>query len=320
MVNETRSRQLTEEKTGEGSSQGATADSESGQSESSVENLISALTAAVSKNVSKNNAKYIPKVPRNFSMGQNFKIWLSQFQQYAKLAQVPDEVMKDLMMTMLEPAAFRAVQLLRLESDMPFDQFTAKLGERFDSAKTTADYKIHFKHRKQNKTESFDDFADALLELADNAYANASLEFRDELAKDRFIEGVVVVDELREKLYLNQPKSLSEAVRMVRSLESARCSAASHNSRATQQKKMHCDAISGGSEKSELKELRELVASMKTKLESLEEKFENKPRKKLSEVKCYACQNMGHYASSCPGKGKVSGNEGRGLPRGSQSQ
>ena len=93
----------------------------------------------------------------------------------------------------------------------------------------------------------------------------------------------------------------------------------SHNIKSATQK-MSCDAISAGSEKSsELKELKELVVSMKKKIESLEARLEKRPQKKMSEVKCYACQKMGHYASNCPEKRVAPGNEGKGLPRGSQS-
>ena len=247
-------------------------------------------------------------------MGQNFKSWLAQFNQYAKLACIPESEMKDFMLTLLDQPAFRAVQLLRLPDDTSISIFKARLIERFDLGKTVADYKLLLKNRKQSKGETFDGFADAVLELTENAYPNASPEFRDELAKDKFSKGVLVNEEIREKFFLAQPKSLQEALRVLRSLESAR--AASHN----YSKKIHCDVISGGSEsKSEIKELRELVVSTKKKLESLEEQLGKKNKKSLSSVKCYACQKMGHYASNCPEKAKQSGNEEKGLTRGSQS-
>lgn len=290
---------------------GATASSET----FSMENFVSAMMQALNAQNTKDKevkSKYIPKVPRNYALGHNFTAWLSQFHQYAKLANVPASEMKDVMMTLLDQPAYRAVQLLRLPDDILFDHFTAKLIERFD-AKSPADYKLQLKTRKQHKSENYDDYSDALLEMTGNAYPTASTEFINELAKDRFIDGVMVADEIREKLYLNQPDSLAEAVKTVRSLESARINASHNIHKSAQHKKINCDAISAGNEKkSEMKELQELVVSLKTKIESLEERLEKKQSKKMSEVKCYACQNMGHYASSCPGKGKFSGNEGKG--------
>ena len=140
------------------------------------------------------------------------------------------------------------------------------------------------------------------------------------MAKDRFVEGVNVSDEIREKMYLNRPKSLQEAVRMSRSIQSAQ-KAASHN-RKSNQKRLMCDVISaetGSESKSEIKELKELVKSLKTKIEDLEGKIERKSDKKQDEVKCYACQNFSHYATNCPFK-KNSGNEERRLTRGSHPQ
>ena len=281
-----------------------------------MENFVSSMVQALEKSQKQgNNKTYVPKVPKSYVLGQNFKSWLAQFNQYAKIACIPSTEIKDYLMTLLDQPAFRAVQLLRLPDDATFDVFTVRVIERFDSGKTVADYKLLLKNRKQNKGETFDNFADALLELTENAYPNASLEFRDELAKDKFTEGVFVAEEIREKLFLAQPSSLQEALRNLRSLESART--ASHNIR----KKMHCDVISTGNEKnSELKELKELVVSMKKKLECLEEQLEKQQKKSPNDVRCYSCQKMGHYASSCPEKRVPQGNDRRGLPRGKQTQ
>ena len=78
-----------------------------------------------------------------------------------------------------------------------------------------------FRSRKQKSTEDLECFADELLELADNAYPDAPQEFRTELARDQFLEGVKVVDDIREKLFMQQPQTLSDAIKMTRQLESA---------------------------------------------------------------------------------------------------
>jgi len=54
--------------------------------------------------------------------------------------------MKDFLMTLLDQPANRAVQLLRLQDDFPFDVF-----KRFDSVKTVADYKLHLKAKGERR-------------------------------------------------------------------------------------------------------------------------------------------------------------------------
>ena len=53
-------------------------------------------------------------------------------------------------------------------------------------------------------------------------YPDTAYPFKVELARDQFIQGVVVSNDIREKLFISQPGSLVEAVRVVRQFESAR--------------------------------------------------------------------------------------------------
>lgn len=61
--------------------------------------------------------------------------------------------------------------------------------------------------------------ADNLLQLAENAYPDADYRFKEEIAKDRFLNGVRCSDGCREQLAIKQPDRLSAAVRLVRQLE-----------------------------------------------------------------------------------------------------
>ena len=63
--------------------------------------------------------------------------------------------------------------------------------------------------------------ADNLLDLTQNAYLDAGYCFKEEMAKDRFLEGVCCSDGCQEQLFIKQPDSLSAAVRLVRQLEIA---------------------------------------------------------------------------------------------------
>ena len=114
------------------------------------------------------------------------------------------------------------MELLKLPESLAFEDFTAQLVQRFDSGRTKEDYKLQLRARSQKPNEDFEGLADSLVELVENAYPEAVYPFKVELAKDQFIQGVVVGDAIREKLFMSQPGSLVDAVRVVRQLESAR--------------------------------------------------------------------------------------------------
>ena len=104
------------------------------------------------------------------------------------------------------------------------------------------------------------------MELVENAYPDTAYPFKVELARDQVIQGVVVSNDIREKLFISQPGSLVETVRVVRQLESTRkaCQAA-----PSVEKKQSVSVVStsAGNERisTEIRELKEFVLGMNEK-------------------------------------------------------
>lgn len=245
--------------------------------------------------------------PRPYSIGQNFKTWLSQFSEYGSLVNIPGDKRRAFLMNSLDQQAYRAVQLLRIPVSSTYEEFLAALKKRFDTGKTTNDYKLLLKNRQQKPNEDVETYADNLLDLAENAYPSAEYEFKEEVAKDCFLDGVCCDATIREQLFVKQPKSLSEAVRHIRQLESARMASrnVSSNSKLTPNKAGHVSQVS--EKTSEIDDLKSLLVKMNARLESLENQVVNKSRQEsggrdLSKVKCFSCQSFGHYARNCPYK------------------
>ena len=172
------------------------------------------------------------------------------------------------LLTLLEQLAYKAVELLKLSESLTFEEFTAKLVERFDSGKTREDYKLQLRARCQRPNEDFEGFADNLMELVKNAYPEAVYSFKVVLARDQFIQGVTLSDDLREKVFMGQLESLVEAVHVVRRLESA-CKAC--QAVPSPEKKKSVNAVSGSAESEKVSsELKELMLGMNEKIHELE--------------------------------------------------
>ena len=83
------------------------------------------------------------------------------------------------------------------------------------------DYNFQSHARWQKPSKDMESYGDSLMELAENAYSNAIYSFKVQLTWHGFMQGLSVSDELRERLFMSQPGSLVEAIRVVQQLESA---------------------------------------------------------------------------------------------------
>ena len=63
------------------------------------------------------------KQPKLCSLGQNVKVWLSHFDEYSKLANIPKSKRKTSLVTLLDQTAYRAVQLPRIPESAPYQDF-----------------------------------------------------------------------------------------------------------------------------------------------------------------------------------------------------
>lgn len=263
------------------------------------------------------------RAPRVYSVGQNFKTWLSQFMQYIALVKVKEADRKAYLLTLLDQPAYRAVELLRLPEELSFAEFTERLSKRFDSGKSKEDYKLQLRARKQRPNEDTDSFADCLMEMVqDNAYPEAAYTFKVELARDQFIHGVEVTDDIRERLFMKQPETLTDAVRCVHQMESARKACKSGQPAG---KSRSVNAVAPASDDkavAEIRALKELVLGMNQKIQDLERKVSERPARlpRRADVECFSCHERGHYARECPSRVNTRpGNGQRSLPRGNQA-
>lgn len=101
-------------------------------------------SAGVSSNTLKTKRALLNvKQPRAFSVSHNLlATWLSQFNQYATLVKIPNTERRAHLLNPLDQTSYLDVELLQLPCELSYGEFCGKLPCRFDSGKTTQDYKL----------------------------------------------------------------------------------------------------------------------------------------------------------------------------------
>ena len=146
--------------------------------------------------------------PKPYSPDADFSLWVRRFEAYARAATIPEEQLSDALLALLDDAAFRAFDLLGLTSVVRADykQLVAALSGRFAPTTGEPALRLQLGQRRQKSTETLDEFADAVLHLANRAYPELEANVRMRLAQDRFVA----------------PESFDDARRAAKRLEAAR--------------------------------------------------------------------------------------------------
>ena len=141
---------------------------------------------------------------------------------YARSVRIPDDKLPDALLALLDDAAFRAYDLLGLDEGVvrDFKQLTTALSKRFAPSTGQQELRFLLGQRQQEAGETLDDFADALIHLANQSYPTLEPKLRMELARDRFVAGVRS-EHVQEALLKTPPETLDHARETAKRIEAA---------------------------------------------------------------------------------------------------
>ena len=111
---------------------------------------------------------------------------MSQFDEYSKLADIPELKKNAFPIILWDQPAYRAIQRLRIPENTPYQVFLERITTCFDSGKSQGDYKPLLRAPQQNTKENINTYADNLVELDGNAHPDADPRFNEEIAKKSF--------------------------------------------------------------------------------------------------------------------------------------
>ncbi len=272
--------------------------------------------------------------PKQYAVGGDFPLWIRRFEAYARSVKIPVGQLCDSLLALLDDAAFRAFDLLRLsEEDVKdYKKLVAALTRRFASAAGEAELRFQLGQRCQQATETLDEFADALVDLTNRAYPEVDLSMRIGLARDRFIAGVRA-DHIQERLLQEDPKTLDDARTTAKRLEAARAARKQmQGSKATVYAVEPTNGHGDGGNTVEqpvvaatgrqdglaeavrqntqvLQQLMQQMTAMDLKTTPQKPQGRTNPTRQRSQS-CWKCGEVGHYMRNCP-----SGNEQRSVTR-----
>ena len=130
--------------------------------------------------------------PPSFDGQLSFKDFLVQFELVAKLAGWQEEVMTSELAGSLKNAAVAVLSDLQPYERIHYPTLVRALMNRFEPINQNQLYKAQLKSRSRKSGESIPELAQDISRLVRNAYVELSNAHRDSIAKDAFIESLIV--------------------------------------------------------------------------------------------------------------------------------
>lgn len=122
----------------------------------------------------------------------DWEVFEEKFQDYAEqMDWTPSECLKCLKWCLTGKAAKFSKSLLKTHKDITFKKMLKKLGDRFGENDLSTAAFAQFNQAVQKRSETLEDWADRIRELAAKAFDNTPEKFSREKAVDRFCQGML---------------------------------------------------------------------------------------------------------------------------------
>ena len=183
----------------------------------------------------------------------------------------------------------------------PLQPLLQALTDRFASPQQVDVYRAEFKARRQHPTETISDFCEAVRKLARYSYPNLAPNMQDLMAKDQFVTGLDSRD-LRIRVRELDPQTLDDALR--RALHS-QAIADTESAVGAQPHAIPVHAVHAAAspDMSALFQRLDILGHSIQSLMRASVLSAAPPRPPSSDdldIRCWNCNQLGHYRSRCP--------------------
>ena len=248
-------------------------------------------------------------MPDTFSGDGKFDDWKEHFENVAAVNSWTDDEKLLWLKVRLTGKAQKAFKRLGDADRADYKKAMEALLERFEPASKRELYVAEFQVRRKKKNESWADFADDLMSLADKAYADLQEEARERLALNAYLEQI---DDTQISFSVKQkrPRTLDEAVSATLEMESYKGvkakSSVSHVEADPEQDDSTIAAVQKKSDSmAEMVQMMQGVVSRLEKLEASEIRKSSRATTQLPQAEskrrivCWRCYKRGHIARNC---------------------
>ena len=124
--------------------------------------------------------------PKPYTPAADFSLWRRRFESYVRAAKIPQDQFCDVLLALLDDATF-CIHLIFWDPQNPCKETTSSWSKLSPNNLPQPALCFQLGRHHQEAAETLDEFADALLDLANRAYPELDPEVRMLLARDRFV-------------------------------------------------------------------------------------------------------------------------------------
>ena len=229
------------------------------------------------------------------SSEDDWETWIANFETCAELNKWEGAIKAKFLAVRLKGTAQRSLQELSPEIKGHYEHLKRALGEKFNPSQKLEQYKAEFRVRRREKGEGLTEFANSVMKLARRAYPDLLVAHQNEIAKDRFVDGLDN-KEWRIKLREVSPKTLEDAVSRAIQLEAIEAA----EGQQPRSVRAVVAGASGGAGPTD--PILELLKQNQATLETIAQTLKCRPSRRPTErepITCFNCGKQGHKAAEC---------------------
>ena len=253
-------------------------------------------------------------MPDQYTGEEDWLDWITNFELCAKINEWDDESKATFLAVRMKSIAQQVYRDLPSTCKDNYEELKAAMATRFGRTKHTELYKAELRFVKRGKNEKLTELANRIRHLACEAYPIVDVTFRDELARDQFMDALDD-REFRLKVRQLRPKSLDEAVAFASEIEAMEQAEERKQNKSVHTMDVPSEVLGVNRDESSLilrqslqiieqntAVMRDLLAAMKVGNYGNEASRPHREqfRKSTTGKECFNCGEMGHFIARCP--------------------
>ena len=249
-------------------------------------------------------------IPDKFSGKMPWGDYRRHFEVCKELNGWSDQEAGQYLATRVQGPALKVLSNLIPGAPISYRELVKHLERRFGPGEQAENFLMELRMRRRGKDETLQELGQSIRDLTALAYPELSADARERLARGHFSEAIEET-EIRAGIFRAQARTLDEAIRAGLATESfLRSEKARERCKPVRHVRAVEDRVQAAPVNDKMKrEIDELKAGM-MQLTEMIKKMNVRPKTNRADIRCFNCQEMGHYSNECPYRGSQ-GNDGR---------